>query len=396
VEATRTSVWFTVPALSALLLGACTQPGEPRAPGPAVATPTPVPVVRVAFVADQHDAEAAAWSAPAYQAASLAFSNAETGPEGLPATVEVVSFDTGGDPARTAEVAQAIVADPSFVAAIAGPGLGAQATLGDAFEEAGVPWLSLSTLGTALEDRGWTAWRRVVADQSSQAAKLAALAEGQRGAPSGYCIAGDGTAPSRSLLRPVVRDLGEAVTDRVSLTESQAAIAQAAARMRDLGCGVVLWGGEGSLGAALRRQLEEIGAGGGGFLGGDRLRTQRYLDVAGPDAEGTLATCPCVDLSLATELSAQRFIQDYQSEFGLPPGPYAAEAWDAARMLVAALRAGAITRGAVRGAVHTLDAFDGIAGTYRFGEAGEVLAGPMDVRVYVVEGGRWLEEVGDA
>ena len=43
-----------------------------------------------------------------------------------------------------------------------------------------------------------------------------------------------------------------------------------------------------------------------------------------------------------------------------------------------------------------LDAFDGIAGTYRFGEAGEVLAGPMDVRVYVVEGGRWLEEVGDA
>jgi hypothetical protein len=60
-------------------------------------------------------------------------------------------------------------------------------------------------------------------------------------------------------------------------------------------------------------------------------------------------------------------------------------------MYVAALRAGAVTRETLRAAVDDLGMFDGLAGRYRFGEGGGLVAGPKDVHVYVVEGGRWLQ-----
>src|SRR3989304_2294690 len=60
---------------------------------------------------------------------------------------------------------------------------------------------------------------------------------------------------------------------------------------------------------------------------------------APPERAAPRAACPCPDVSTSTDPAVIRFIQDYQAEFGSPPGPYAAEAWDAARALLAALTA---------------------------------------------------------
>jgi hypothetical protein len=98
-----------------------------------------------------------------------------------------------------------------------------------------------------------------------------------------------------------------------------------------------------------------------------------------------------VDVSTSTDLAAQRFIQDYQSEFGLPPGPYAVEGWDAARMLVAAFRAGAVTRETVRTALEVSTAFDGLARIYRSDLGGDLAEPAATLRLSQVEGGRWLE-----
>jgi branched-chain amino acid transport system substrate-binding protein len=127
------------------------------------------------------------------------------------------------------------------------------------------------------------------------------------------------------------------------------------------------------------------------FVGSERIRDQGFLEAVGEAGEGALAICPCVDVSTSTDLAAQRFIQDYQSEFGLPPGPYAVEGWDAARMLVAAFREGAVERGPVSTALEVMTAFDGLAGTYRFGFGGDLTDAAASVRISRVEGGRWLE-----
>jgi ABC-type branched-subunit amino acid transport system substrate-binding protein len=82
----------------------------------------------------------------------------------------------------------------------------------------------------------------------------------------------------------------------------------------------------------------------------------------------------------------QSFIHGYQDETGLEPGPYAAEAYDAAAIVAAAWQATG-TRAGVAQAVADLDAYEGVAGTYRW--RGPVLVGPGP-RTYAALGWRWV------
>ena len=373
------------------------EPGPPRPPGPgspsaaADATPSgvePIPV-EVAFFESPDGGEADRPAVTAFQAATLAFSNAAFAGD-LPVAVEVVVHDTGEDASTVAEVAAQVAADPTVVAAIGAPGLDRQTALGDALHAAGMPWISLSGHGADLGRQGWTGWRRMVADETAQGWVLADAVEAL-GIPDGACLMGDGTAASRSLLRAVADTYQGEVALRAVVGEAQGEVTAAAEAAAVSGCGAVVWAGEGNGAAALRRQLVEEGLRDVVLIGGDRMRDQGYLDAAGPAAEGTFATCPCVDLSTSTDLAAQRFIQDYQAEYGLPPGPYAVEAWDAARLLVSAFRAGATTREGTLAAIAAVTSDEGLAGAYRFDEGGDLAAAKGHVRLYEVAGRRWLE-----
>lgn len=387
----------------ALVAVACTDASDPGPPGPrptsasvsASVSPSPstpaAPVsLTVAFLETLDDAETPGRVTPAFQGARLAFSNAQV-VAGLPIDVEVAAYDTQGDPARAAEMVAEIAASPEVVAAIGAPGLTDQAEIGDALAAAGVPWISLSGAGSGLGDRGWTGWRRLVADQVVQGTALAGVVDSLRPSRQGVCVLGDGTPAARSLLGAAVRALRAEVLLRASVPEAQPDVAAAADAVAGIGCGVAVWGGGDAVGAALRRQLVQVGLRRMPFVGSDRIRDPGFLEAVGPAGEGVLAACPCVDVSTSTELAAQRFIQDYQSEFGLPPGPYAVEAWDAARMFVAAFRDGAVTRASVSAAVAATDSFDGLAGTYAFAPGGDLADPAASVRISRVEGGRWLE-----
>jgi len=371
-------------------------PGPPRvAPTTRPASPStpagePVPV-RVVFLQAPDGAEGANRAASAFQAAALAFSNAAFVGD-LPVAIDLVAGDVAGDAATVTAAVAEVTADPSVVAAIGAPGLGQQAVVGDALDAAGVPWVSLSGLGRRLADRGWAGWRRMVAPQEAEGRVLADAADAlaEEADRAGACLLGDGTAASRSLLHAVTRSLEAAVVLRSLVSGSQVGITEAVQATEAAGCGVVVWGGGGSVAAAVRRQLVEDGLRRVGFIGDDGMRDQGYLDAVGPAGEGTQATCPCVDLSTSTDLAAQRFIQDYQAEYGLPPGPYAVEAWDAARLLLTAFRAGASSRAEVLAAIDGTGSYDGLAGTYGFEPSGELLVPESHVTVAEVAGGRWL------
>jgi branched-chain amino acid transport system substrate-binding protein len=125
------------------------------------------------------------------------------------------------------------------------------------------------------------------------------------------------------------------------------------------------------------------------LVGGSGLREPGFLELAVAVADGTTSFCSCADVSTSLELAAQRFIQDYQSEYGSAPGPYAVEGWDAARVLIRVLDEGGATRADLVARIATTTAADGLAGAYVF--AGGELADPESaIRKYTVEGGRWV------
>jgi len=150
------------------------------------------------------------------------------------------------------------------------------------------------------------------------------------------------------------------------------------------GCDAVAWAGSPDPGAELAQRLPAAVA----IVGGDRLLDPDFLD-AGSAAEGARAGCACTDLSTSTDPAVLGFIQDYQSEFGTAPGPFAVEAWDAAGVILSALSGGS-GREVVAAALRDLEVFEGLGTTYRLATTGE-LAHPEDgVGVSELRAGRWV------
>lgn len=371
-----------------VILGACT--GEPGVRGPASRPARSVAHVKIAFLQNLSAEDAALRTAPAFQGAKLAFDTSVLSGD-LDVDVELVALNTQGDPETATLVAGKVAADPAFVGAIGAPFLTAQRAVGDVLDGAEVPTITLSTLGPDLAKAGWTTWRRAVVDHPGLGAALAAFVDSLPGTTRrGACLLGDGSEVASGLLRSVGGELRTRIVLRSRVVADDGDPAGVADAVRNAGCGVVIWGGLSGQGALVRRRLVEGGLRRVAFLGADGMKDGIYLSASGAAGRGTVAACPCADLSTATELAAQRFIQDYQADFGLPPGPYAAEAWDVARMFVQAFRGGAVTRAEVLRSMWSVDRFDGLANTYVFEPTGELAPGAARIHLYRDQAGRWV------
>ncbi len=355
----------------------------PTSPAGAVLTD-----LKIAFVSDLSQDGATQRIAPALQGARLAVDAA-----GLRAamgvTAQIVLLDTEGTADGIRDVADRIVEDPTIVAVIVGPQLTGQIALGGRLDSAGVPTISLSTLGPDLAEQGWTAWRRAVPDVDREASRLVASIRALVGL-RGTCLLGDGSAASAGLLRAVRQALTTPPALRLGLADTDPDDPQVASAIRDAECRSIVWGGTPTGGGLLRLALVAAGLRSVRVFGGESLKDASYIATAGPRGRGTVSVCPCVDLSTSTGLRAQRFIQNYQSSFGVSPGPFATEAWDVAWMLIDAIGSGAADRTEVADALSQTPTFDGLARTYAFASDGSLRRPGRAVLVYRDVGVRWV------
>jgi branched-chain amino acid transport system substrate-binding protein len=357
---------------------AATDPTRASAAPTETGTVTGPQLLRVAYVADLSSDEVANSAFHGLYAVELAFAIAASARVD-PMTVEVVPFDTQGTITVVQEIATEIANDAGFIAAFAAPNLGGVRGLVDILGAARVPVLSLSARGT-VEGAAPGTWLRFVAPLDVQASAVADGVASMRRAREGIClVAGpsDGTRFSRSVE-------GELAAQRRVIEAKNAAEVSAS------GCGVVVWTGRGLGGAILALQLEHAGKD-AVVLGGPSLREPDFLGEAGTAAEHAVSYCSCADVSTSLGLGAQRFIQDFQSEFGSAPGPYAVEAWDASHMLIVGLREAGPSRENLTAWLAATSRFDGLGASYAF-EGGELADPESSIRRYRIEGGRWIDD----
>ena len=349
---------WSIALAAAMLLAAC-DPAAPDAPaGPA----SPAPEVKVAFVRDLSVPDADEHALPALQAIRLAFETA-TLQDPTAAPVELEEFDLTQDSAELGS----IDADPSYVGVIVAPGVNGD----DAELDTDLPVLSLSGLGAG---DGRRAFVRMVAPLATVADTLAG-----RLRRSSACVLSEDPPPD-----PLFGLVSEALPGATAGTIDPSAAADV---VGETGCDVVIWAGGPDAGAEAARalgQLEVV------FVGGDRLLDPDFLSTAGTAAEGAFALCACANVSTSTDLAARRFIQDYQSEHGVAPGAYAVEGRDAAHLILRATGTEGITRALVARSLGGLTSVDGLEGTHRFRADGEPLEPRALLRLYRVEGGRWV------
>ncbi len=347
----------------AVLVSSCTGGGSN------VQTPAAVVSAKIAFLEDLSVEGSLTLVTPSYQALLLAIQTAELQTAVLPPNVRVqlVPFDTQGDQAVAADNAAKIVADPAFVAAVIGPFSAEPASVGAALSAAGVATISLSSLGPNRSVTGWKDWYRAVASQRPQVQAVAARL--RAASPNGICLVSDGSPFSVAFAGQLGVELGGDVSFRGQLPPG-APGDLVVARIRETGCGAVAWAGFASEGAVLRVRMTQAGLGRIPMVGSEAVRTDSFLTNTGPAGKGTVMACPCIDLTTSSDLSAERFIHDYQSEFANPPGPYAAEGFDVGSLLLHAIAKESTRRG-VASALAAAPATDGLAGNYSFDGRGE-------------------------
>ncbi len=339
---------WSIAIVVAMLLAACetAAPASPAGPG------SPTPIVKVAFLRDLSMPDADEHALPASQAIRLAFETAMLqDPSSVP--VELEEFDLAQDAADL----ESIDADPSYVGVIVAPGVNGD----DAELDTDLPVVSLSGLGAG---DGRRAWVRMVAPLATTADTLAG-----RLRRSSACVLAEDPPPD-----PLYGLLSEALPGATARpVDPSASPATAAAA-------------DGSTVRAIRG-LQRLDV---AFIGGDRLLDPDFLSTAGSAAEAAVALCACANVSTSTELAARRFIQDYQSEHGVAPGAFAVEGWDAAHLILRAAGDRGITRALVARSLGALATFDGLEGIRRFRADGEPLEPRALLRLYRVEGGRWV------
>jgi len=355
------------------------------------------PLVRIAFFQNLSIGDHVDLVSPSF----LAFDRAvHDGIAGLDLDVQVVQFDTGGDPGTASTFARQVVLDPTFVLAVLAPFSEQPEDVGETLATGGVPTFSLSPESPSIWASGPRGglvapevpgapeelWRRFVPDQGLQAERLATMIEDAVPETSAdpACLFAEDTPYARELREAVEADLSALVpTDSPATGDMDAAVQAVRA-----GCAKVVWIGTPEGADQLTGALDGAGLDPTIDLASDAMKT--VMPIAGPTGEPMVneLTCPCLDVNLTNSDAARRFINAYQSATGLAPGVYAAEAWDAGTLTARAFHAGVRDRQQMRAYVGDLDAYDGTGGAVRFDESGE-LADPQ-VSVFTPSGTRWI------
>lgn len=311
----------------------------------------------------------------------------------LPVAVEWAMLDDKADPERSRELAEQAVADPSYIG-IVGP-MGSTEAFANApvFDEAGLLQVSPCGSHPDLCRRGYRTFFRLVPNEQVQGTELARIARARLGADRAAIVHDAdafGTAVADNFSGGYT-GLGGEIAVRENFKQGSEDYAAIAAAVAGAAPDVVFFAVHAHEGKLVSQAIRDQGVT-VPFLGTDGLKTSFFLGGGEPDAEA-YHTHSGADFNRMP--SAAAFRDAYVARFPAD-STYSPEAYDAAMMVVEALRRAAEpTRAGVLEAFRAMDAYEGITGTVRFDPTGERLDAPVSFyRVEMVDGERAMAYQG--
>jgi branched-chain amino acid transport system substrate-binding protein len=290
----------------------------------------------------------------------------------------------GYDPAQSAANARKFVADPRIVA-IVGPdhsGAGkamapilSQGDLATVTPDTTNPDITSPKFATEFRPAGKPIYFRTLTTDDYRGPGMARFLTKTLGAKTSY-ILDDSGAYGVGLADAFVagaRSAGMTVIGRDSLDPKQADYTTALTKIKAMGPQALFYGGDLQAGVKVAKQSyeiipETIKGGGGGLYGGGFIE-----QVGVPAAEGwyVALTSPHLEGEKIAVWQAR-----YQQRWGIPPIDYSATAYDAALVILDAIRRVAesgkgIDRHTVRDAIQTTN-LDTLQGNIRFDENGDI------------------------
>jgi branched-chain amino acid transport system substrate-binding protein len=323
--------------------------------------------------------DAAGLGKPITQGAELAVTEFNAANPGC--QVKYQAEDSQGDPAQAPAIAKKLV-DQADVLGVVGPAFSGESdATGPTYTEAGLVTVSPSATRVDLTTKGYTSFHRVLGTDGVQGPGIARHIVNVL-KPAKAAVIDDASAYGKGLADIVAEALGDKVAVTDTIDPKAQDYSAAVTKVADAGVDVVFFGGYYEAAGRLAKQLRDGGVT-AQLVFGDGVKDAGFITAAGPEAaEGATITCTCADAAALP--AGADFVAAYTAKYGEAPGTYAAEAYDAANLLLSGIAAGNLDRASLMAYVKGAS-FQGITKLIKFTPVGEVDS--TTTYAYVVEGG---------
>ncbi|RIV36934.1 branched-chain amino acid ABC transporter substrate-binding protein [Micromonospora radicis] len=292
--------------------------------------------------------------------------------------IEMVEFDTQGDPAQATPVANQVAGDTSFLGVIGGHFSGESDATMPVYEAAGLVMVAPSATRTDLTAKGNKSFFRVVGNDGTQAGAVATYLKSQNA--QRVFLIDDASAYGAGITAELTKNLGATVAASDKIQERQSQFEATISKIKAANADFVFYGGYTREAAPLVRQMRGAGVT-AKFIGPDGLYDPAFPAGASGGAEGSIITCPC----LPADKAGGTFTADYQAAYGQAPGSYGAEGFDAAQIFVDAFKDGKKTRAEILEYVKNYDK-QGVSKYIKFAENGDVDPSRVVIWSYEIKG----------
>jgi branched-chain amino acid transport system substrate-binding protein len=289
--------------------------------------------------------------------------------------VELVIRDDAADGETAIGIATAFAADPTVVAVVGHVTSGAELAAAGVYEDSGLVAVSPSATSPAVSRAGAWIFRVCPSDIAHGLALARWVRNGLSHERVVVLYAND--AYGRGVLAGFAgefEDVGGTILSRdpflTETTQDSAGVDPDLRRAIARGAEAIVIAGLANEAAAIITAARRLGFD-GPILGGEGLLG---VENAGPVTEGVYVSAPF--LPDGTTGDAREWVEAYAAEYGTPPDAFAAQTYDALRLLAHAIDAVGADRTAIRNYLASVGderpAFDGVTGTIAFDANGDV------------------------
>ena len=304
---------------------------------------------------------------------------------GKPVVFELVVEDDQADPKTGTVVAQKLV-DAGIRAMVGHFNSGVTIPASRVYAEAGIPQLSVSTNVMYTRQKFRTAFR-MMADDDKQGAALGRYATGKLKLKR-FAVIDDRSAYGQGLADAFAQTVQQAkaqVVKREYTNDKAVDFRNILTAIRAAQPEAIFFGGYDSQAGPMARQMKELGLN-IPLLGGETMHTAKFLELAGPAAEGHIASTP--GAALETRPLGRAFAERYRARFKQEIGLYAPYFYDAVMVVAAAMeRAGSTEPSKVLAVLRSIR-HSGVTAEIAFDENGDLQQGLLSV--FRVKNGKWV------
>jgi len=298
---------------------------------------------------------------------------------------ELLAEDDEANPTKATTVAQKLV-DSKVVAVVGHFNSGASIPASKIYSDAGIPQISPGSTNPKYTQQGFQTTFRVVTHDDQQGPTIARFSLGNLKAKT-IAVIDDSTAYGQGLadaFEKTAKAGGAEIVAREHTTDKDTDFKAILTKIKGRNPDLIMFGGIDPQAGPMAKQMSELGIK-AKFIGGDGMQTPNFIKLAGPAAEGAMASVP----GLAKEKmpGGETFLKKFKARFNADVELFAPMGYDAVMVFIDAMKRAGSTDPAKFLPELKKTNYQGVIGPIAFDDKGDLVNGPLTI--YVVKGGKW-------